>query len=66
VIARRWIGAALATCGGLAVSGLALGQQEAKPAPQGYTKPGPVTGLARAPSNKRDEETTLSLFDLKG
>ena len=46
---RCWIGSALATCGGLAVSGFALGQQDAKPASRGYTKPGAVTDLGRAP-----------------
>ena len=46
---RGWIGSALATCGGLALSGLALSQQETEAAPEGYTKPGPVTDLSRAP-----------------
>jgi predicted DNA-binding protein with PD1-like motif len=39
----------LVTCGYLAAGGLALGQSEDKPAPKGYTLPGPVTNLGRAP-----------------
>jgi Protein of unknown function (DUF3300) len=46
---RRWIGSALATCGGVAVSGLTLGQEVGKMAPEGYTKPGPVADLNLAP-----------------
>ena len=45
---RGWIGSALATCGGLALSGLALSQQETEAAPEGYTKPAPITDLSRA------------------
>jgi predicted DNA-binding protein with PD1-like motif len=46
---RQWIGSGLATCGYLAAGGLALGQSEQKSAPKGYTPPGPVTDLSRAP-----------------
>jgi len=46
---RQWIGSGLATCGYLAAGGLALGQSEEKSAPKGYTLPGPVTNLGRAP-----------------
>jgi uncharacterized protein len=46
---RQWIGSGLATCGYLAAGGLALGQSEEKTAPKGYTLPGPVTNLGRAP-----------------
>jgi predicted DNA-binding protein with PD1-like motif len=46
---RQWIGSGLATCGYLAAGGLALGQPEEKSAPKGYTLPGPVANLGRAP-----------------
>ena len=46
---RQWIGSGLATCSYLAAGGLALGQSEEKTAPKGYTLPGPVTNLGRAP-----------------
>jgi predicted DNA-binding protein with PD1-like motif len=46
---RQWISSGLATCGYFAAGGLALGQSEEKPAPKGYTLPGPVTNLGRAP-----------------
>jgi uncharacterized protein len=69
---RRWIGSALATCGGLAASGLALGQQAATPALEGYTKPGPVTDLSLAPglqvrklSEQPNGEATYALIFAK-
>jgi predicted DNA-binding protein with PD1-like motif len=46
---RSWIRSGLVTCSYLAAGGLALGQSEEKPAPKGYTPPGPVTNLGRAP-----------------
>ena len=46
---RDWIRSGLATCGYLTAGGLALGQSEEKTAPKGYTLPGPVTNLGRAP-----------------
>lgn len=39
----------LVVCGYLAAGGLALGLSEEKPVPKGYTAPGPVTNLGRAP-----------------
>jgi uncharacterized protein len=39
---RQWMRSGL-------VGGLALGRSEEKPAPKGYTAPGPVTNLGRAP-----------------
>jgi predicted DNA-binding protein with PD1-like motif len=39
----------LVTCGYLVAGGVALGQSEEKTAPKGYTLPGPVTNLGRAP-----------------
>jgi predicted DNA-binding protein with PD1-like motif len=56
---RRWIGSALASCGGLALGGLTLGQQAANPTPEGYTKPGPVTNLSLAPGLKAREVSVL-------
>jgi hypothetical protein len=46
---RQWIHSGLVTCGYLAAGGLALGQSGEKTAPKGYTLPGPVTNLGRAP-----------------
>jgi predicted DNA-binding protein with PD1-like motif len=60
----------LVTCGYLAAGGLALGQSEDKPAPKGYTLPGPVTNLGRAPGlqtrliaeNPSGERTYAEIF----
>src|ERR1700720_3185937 len=49
VTRRQWVRSGLAPCGYLAAGGLALGQSEGKSAPKGYTLPGPVTNLGRAP-----------------
>ena len=49
---RQWIGTGLATCGYVAVGALALAQADDMPAPQGYTRPGPVTDRGRAPGLK--------------
>src|ERR1700736_84926 len=46
---RQWIHSGLATCGYLAAGGLALGQSDEKTTPKGYTLPGPLTNLGRAP-----------------
>jgi predicted DNA-binding protein with PD1-like motif len=46
---RQWMRSGLVVCGYLAAGGLALGLSEEKPAPKGYTAPGPVTNLGRAP-----------------
>jgi predicted DNA-binding protein with PD1-like motif len=46
---RHWIRSGLVTCGYLTAGGLALGQTAEKAAPKGYTLPGPVTNLGRAP-----------------
>jgi hypothetical protein len=46
---RQWIHSGLATCGYLAAGGFVLGQSEEKTALKGYTVPGPVTNLGRAP-----------------
>jgi predicted DNA-binding protein with PD1-like motif len=46
---RQWMRSALATCGYLASGSLVPGQLEEKTAPKGYTLPGPVTNLGRAP-----------------
>lgn len=46
---RHWFSATLATCGVVALSAMAPGQRATQPAPQGYTKPSPVTDLSRAP-----------------
>ena len=56
---RRWIGATLASCGGLVLGGLARGEQAAKATPDGYTKPGPVTDLSLAPGLKARELSAL-------
>ena len=46
---RQWIGSSLAACGYLAAGGLGLAQSQNMPLPAGYTRPGPVTDLGRAP-----------------
>ena len=46
---RQWIGSGLASCGFLAAGGLILPHSEDTPAPNGYTRPGPVTDRGRAP-----------------
>jgi predicted DNA-binding protein with PD1-like motif len=46
---RQWMRSGLVTCGYLAVGGPVLGQSEEKTEPKGYTLPGPVTNLGRAP-----------------
>jgi predicted DNA-binding protein with PD1-like motif len=60
----------LVVCGYLAAGGLALGLSEEKPAPKGYTAPGPVTNLGRAPGlqtrlmaeNANGEKTYAVIF----
>jgi predicted DNA-binding protein with PD1-like motif len=70
---REWIGSGLATCGYLAAAGLALGQSKEKLAPKGYTLPGPVTNLGRAPglqtrliSENPSGERTYAVIFAKG
>jgi hypothetical protein len=46
---RQWIGSGLVTCGYLAAGGPVLAQTEDRPAPKGYTRPGPVTDRGLAP-----------------
>jgi predicted DNA-binding protein with PD1-like motif len=46
---RQWLRSGLVACGYLAAGGLALGLSDEKPAPKGYTAPGPVTNLGLAP-----------------
>ena len=46
---RQWIGSGLVTCSYLAAGGLVLAQSGDRPAPKGYTCPGPVTDRGLAP-----------------
>ncbi len=46
---RQWIRSGLSICGSLAVGSLALAGAGEKPVPYGYSRPGPVTDLSRAP-----------------
>ncbi len=67
---RQWVRSGLAACGYLAAGGLAVGQSEEKTAPKGYTLPGPVTNLGRAPGlqtrliaeNPSGERTYAAIF----
>src|SRR5579862_6960223 len=67
---RRWIGSGLAKCGYLAACGLVLSQSQAVSAPNGYTRPGPVTDRGRAPGlqarlvteNSNGERTYAVIF----
>jgi predicted DNA-binding protein with PD1-like motif len=70
---RQWIGSGLATCGFLAAGGLVPAQSEEKPAPEGYTEPGPVTKRGLAPglqarlvSEKFGGERTYAVIFSKG
>jgi predicted DNA-binding protein with PD1-like motif len=46
---RQWIGSGLAACGYLAASSLVLARSKDILTPKGYTRPGPITDLGRAP-----------------
>jgi predicted DNA-binding protein with PD1-like motif len=46
---RQWMGSSLITCGYLAAGSVALAESKDVPAPDGYTRPGPVTDRGRAP-----------------
>jgi hypothetical protein len=67
---RHWIGSGLATCGYLAAGGFVLSQSQAASAPNGYTRPGPVTDQGRAPGlqarlvteNSNGERTYAVIF----
>jgi len=45
---RQWIRSGLTTCGYLAAGGLVSGKAQDDPAPEGYTRPGPVPERGRA------------------
>jgi predicted DNA-binding protein with PD1-like motif len=69
---RQWMRSGLVACGYLAAGGLALGLSE-EPAPKGYTAPGPVTDLGRAPgletrliSESSNGERTYAVVLAKG
>jgi predicted DNA-binding protein with PD1-like motif len=70
---RQWMRSGLVACGYLATGSLALGLSEEKPAPKGYTAPGPVTNLGRAPglqtrliSENSNGERTYAVVLAKG
>ena len=70
---RQWIRSGLSICGSLAVGTLALAGAGEKPVPYGYTRPGPVTDLSRAPgmqtrlvSENPSGEKTYAVIFAKG
>ena len=70
---RQWMRSSLTVCGSLALGGLALAESKDSPVPAGYTRPGPVTDLERAPgmqtrlvSENPDGEKTYAVIFAKG
>jgi len=70
---REWLRSGLAACGYLATGGFALARAEETPVPEGYTVPGPVTDLHRAPgletrlvSEHPNGEKTYAVIFAKG
>lgn len=70
---RQWIRSGLTICGSLALGGLALSRPEDTTVPEGYTRPGPVTDLGRAPgmqtrlvSENSGREKTYAVIFAKG
>ena len=70
---RQWIGSGLATCGYLAAGASCLSQSQAASAPNGYTRPGPVTDRGRAAglqarivSENSNGEKTYAVIFTKG